>query len=540
MSGTEPSHRWKQVCSSATAPTRSEASHSSAAGKSRSEKEKLSTQSCFGPRPSWKVAARDKSCRNTGGAFEKQLTRSLSKYQEIRALDELQVPSVAAAIQMFADKLKQLDQLDAELQMERQDTPTHLAVQNKLAVIRGMFRFLKYGGEVPPYFDVRPIVFSSTAFALQASDFVDDFLVTKSTAAVGSEPARRRAIYAITGICRGHVALRKLQNPGPIDQDIRKVVIEAPDAPGGYLADPMMVKRHLHVISSQTVKAWAAYVLTHEVGACHDAIQKAVTEEHTRNEREKEANLKLELYTARAEWRAARKQMSGQLLRELWAVLWNVNFPRVQTIAMALKRIGISMTDKVFHEVTVSGTGPDRYFIVLEDAGCVSEELPFEWHETVQSESLSLVRRYQQATALDAYDCMRGDYAAPPGAPKMRAWLLEQCGPPSRSQWASQFLTRSPGRNMMVSKSFVQRVLTDLINEALAVELPDAPGTVDDLKAWREAQEEKEEREFERVMASQLSKHHRSVADPRGTMKRWSRSTVKASVLSFLAPIPCS
>jgi len=227
--------------------------------------------------------------------------------------------------------------------------------------------------------------------------------------------------------------------------------------------------------------AWASHTVTHESTGCEEAIKKAVEEEHTRNQREKEASLKLELYNARAPRRAAMKTMRGQLLRELWATLWTANFPRVQSIAMALRRVGVFMRDKVFHEVTVSGYGADRYFVVLEEAGTIAEELPFEQQETIGSEPVTFVRRHAQASAIDAYDCMRGDNSAPLGVPRMRQWLLEECGMPSRTQWASQFLTRSPGRNVMVSKSFVQLILVDLINHAAAVTIPKVPETAEEL-----------------------------------------------------------
>lgn len=449
--------------------------------------------------------------------------------------------NLARACKMLREKLQELVKLDEELQMERKDTPTHVAVQDKLALIRRMVAFLDNGGQLPGFFEVKCATFSSGAFVTQLPTLVGGFLITKSTAMTGSEPKPRRAVYAIEGLFRGQVALRKLQGSGPVDPDVKKLANADPDAPGGWTADSTNVQKCLHVICPRTLTAWASHVLTHEVAACEEAMQKAVVEEHTRNEREKEASLRLELYNARAPWRAEMKRMRGQLLRELWATLWSANFPRVQSIAMAMKRVGVNMTEKVFHEVTVSGYGADRYFTVLEDAGATSEELQFEWQEIINSQKVSFVRRHAQATAIDVYDCMRGDNAAPAGVLRMRSWLLEECGPPSRTQWGSQFLTRSPGRNMMVSKSFVPKVLVDLMKEGLAVSIPKVPETVDDLQAWHNerdaleaAEADQDSNESARQSLTAIPAARRSIANPRGTTERFTRKSRAVTVEQFL------
>jgi len=455
---------------------------------------------------------------------------------------EMAVPDVAQACKMLAEKLRRLVKLDAELQMERKDTPTHIEVQDKLALIRRMVAFLEHGGAVPDFFVVKTMTLCSSSFVSHVPMLVGGFLITKSTGGgLGEERKPCRAVYAIEGVIKGQVALRKLDHAGHVDPDVKKLAVANPDAPSGWTADAKSIQKYLHVVSPHTLSAWCSHVMTHEVALCEEAIQKAVVEEHTRNEREAEAALRMELYNARAPWRNAMKRMRGQLLRELWATLWTANFPRVQSIAMALRRVNVSMTDKVFHEVTVSGYGDDRYYVVLEDAGATEEELPYQWQEVMQSEKLTFVRRHAQLTAIDAYDCMRGDNAAPAGVMRMRAWLLEECGAPTRKEWSSSFMTRSPGRNMMASKSFVQRILVDLINEGVAVTLPQVPETVDDLPAWRDEQDAFELEAMQASPASigsrgsvrpSMAPIRRSVIDPRGVVPR-SAGQTRVSLAHF-------
>jgi hypothetical protein len=265
------------------------------------------------------------------------------------------------------------------------------------------------------------------------------------------------------------------------DPAVKKLAVRTPDAPGGWTAKPNVVQQFLSVVTPQTLIAWVSYTLTYDVPTCEMELRKALLDAKTRNEREQREKLQMLLFNSRAAWRAAIKQQRCHLLRELWACLWNSSAARVQSVAMALNRIGVGTTEKLFHEVTIYGPGWEKYFVVLEDAGATGEELDVEWQEMLNFDQLTFVKRHATASVADAYECMREDASSPMGTPKMRAWLEKECGHPCRKGWASEFCSKDKGRNMMTSNSFVQRILVDLINAALTVKIPEVPQCVEDL-----------------------------------------------------------
>lgn len=387
---------------------------------------------------------------------------------------------VGLASQILSEKLERLEKLHAELAMERGTAKNYKALLDSLSLVRATSKLLKQGGDVPLCFCIQNEAKTSAgpSFVARIPDLIGSFLVTKCSNT--SKP--QRALYVLKGVKNGRVALRRLPALGPGDDpELRKLAVRSPDAPGGWTAQPHVIQRFLSVVTPATLVAWVSHVLAYDVPHCEEEMQKAVLDAKTRNEREREMKLKQLLFNARAGWRAAMKQQRSHLFRELWACLWNSYAARVQSVAMALRRIGVSMTDKLFHEVTIYGPGWEKYFVVLEDAGATSEEIDVEWHEMLNFDQLTFVKRHGTASVADAYECMREDSSAPVGTAKMRAWLEEECGHPCRKHWASEFCTKDKGRNMMISNSFVQQILVDLVNTALAVKIPEVPERAEDL-----------------------------------------------------------
>jgi len=389
---------------------------------------------------------------------------------------------VNMAAQILAEKLERLEKLHAEFAMERGTARNYKALLDSLGLVRATVNLLRQGGDVPFCFCIHSEAktFAGPSFASRIPDLVGSFLVTKCVST--SKP--QRALYVIKGMKKGRVALRKLPALGPGDDpEVKKLATRSPDAPGGWTAQPNVVQRFLSVVTPATLVSWVSHVLAYDVPQCEEEMQKAILDAKSRNERARELKLNMLLFNARAGWRVAMKQQRGHLFRELWACLWNSYAARVQSVAMALRRIGVSMTDKIFHEVTINGPGWEKYFVVLEEAGATSEEIDAEWHETLNFDQIAFVKRHATASVADAYECMREDSGAPVGTTKMRTWLEEECGHPCRKHWASEFCTKDKGRNMMISNSFVQQILVDLVNTALAVKIPEVPERVEDLPA---------------------------------------------------------
>jgi len=215
---------------------------------------------------------------------------------------------------------------------------------------------------------------------------------------------------------------------------------------------------------------WISEFLTRDVAHSRNELLHGLDQERAQQEQQLYAVMETKYNRELTAWLTAMRIRRGPLLRELWASLWTSSLGRAKSVLLAMERIGVSANANFFHQVTMYEHDHDRHYVVLEQAGAPSEEPDHHWEEGENR----FTRKHACANMLDAYECMRGDNEAPPGNSNMHRFLHEQCNP-SRIEWDSYLLANSPGRKMMVNKTFAQQILVNLIDNALNIPIPDFP-----------------------------------------------------------------
>lgn len=422
--------------------------------------------------------------------------------------------TLRAAILELARAKREIQRLLADL-AEESNGRRSVNIEAQQAKVDAMFTFLTQGGELPDGLELPRGAYVAGSFASEVPKLAGGFLCTKG----GVGPARpRRALYAIRGTVGGRVALQRLPALGPSDgAEVRKLAVADPIAPGGCTADPVAVQRLLRPVPPKLLLEWASEVLSCDVPSSLQVLEEAMAQAREENEREQQAAQQLALYNSRALWREAMRARRAPLLRELWGALWNSNGGRLKSIFFAMERLGMSGGEKVFHEVALWRPGGGNYSVTLHPEGATSEEADL-------LIAKDLTRRHACTTARDAYECMRVDPAAPPGNHEVLRWLAEHCGDSAHAAWCFRLFEHCPGRQMMVNKAFTQSVLSELIKEARAIQVP---GEV--------AQEEEE---GDRTNALE---HREEVCRPGGTGKEGhsedvQRGRAAASALPGLGP----